>query len=65
MTIEELLETFKINLDHIPVSQKEILGVLDTFYLLFTEEQAHEMIHLFFQHADEIYNMGKSSGNNQ
>lgn len=65
MTAQELFESFHINFDHLPIKSKELAGIFDTLYLILTEEQAHQLIHTFFQHADEIYNMEKSTGARQ
>ena len=55
MTKKEFYEKFKIHF-HDTIEEYAFLGSLDKLYLEYTEEQAIEIIKLFYKNADDIYN---------
>lgn len=60
MTKQEFYDMFHLKFNDI-IEEYAFIGGLDKLYLEFTREQAHQIVNVFFNNADDIYNDAKEA----
>lgn len=60
MTKQEFYDMFHLKFNDM-IEEYAFIGSLDKLYLEFTREQAHQIVDVFFNNADDIYNDAKEA----
>lgn len=60
MTKQEFYDMFHLKFYDM-IEEYAFIGSLDKLYLEFTREQAHQIVNVFFNNADDIYNDAKEA----